>query len=978
MTAARRPQPGRQEATTAAPPGQAARASRSRRSGRPRRLRRLAGGQAGPGPALALAAVALLTALIAVAGPRELTAARNLALRQQLATLGSLDTGIAVTAQWPTYRTQPGSQLSVGQLAAISHSLARGMRPPMDSPAGERWASVTMPRTTITHPPPGTILDLPPLAEITYLAGLAANVHLVSGSLPGAPGQSAGAGGAQRPNVTLAAAVTTATAARFHLRPGSELATGPFQPGDPGIILRVTGVIRPASPAAAIWQYDPVLAAPQAVGPGPRKSWVAGFFIGAGELPTVQAIGSGATIQAAWFYPLDLTGLSAAQLPALLAGINALTTSNVAARVQAGGGTVQMSSVGIAANLGNALSGFSAQQQAVSAIDSLLIVGLVVAGLILLLVCARLAADTHEGELALLRARGASTGQLAARMLARTGCVTGPALAAGAVLSVLVVPDGGTTDSWLYGGIVAAVALLAPAVIAGWRHRRARPTDSQARDLDLAAAPAAGDRAREATSAGGRLASPRIRRLRRAVGELTVLAAAAAALVALRQRGTATGTDPFLSASPVLVAAAAGLLVARAYPAVVRGLLAAASRSRGVVGFLGLATAARSRLGALLPALALVLTLTLAAFGALITGSVAAGQAAASWQQVGADVLIQARGGATIPAAGQRAVAAVAGIHRTAAVYAAQSGSPFAATLSWPRAGGPSSVGLVVADPARYAALAAATPWPGFPAALLARPLVTGGIRAVPVLAADGTAVGQNPGVLELDGIRLPVAVVGRIGATPAMPAGGSYVVLPGWAAARFPSIQGPGTLLATGTPADLPALRAAVAATMPGSQLTVRRQVLAVLASSPALHASIRLALLADGAAAALSVVALLFGFAVSGRGRELLITRLAALGMTDRQARALALADTLPLLAVAIAGMLVAVALLALLAGPALDLAVFTGSAVAVPIRPGLAALGLPVAAAVAVMVLLVAAERVLSGRRGLGAALRQLEVR
>jgi hypothetical protein len=333
-------------------------------------------------------------------------------------------------------------------------------------------------------------------------------------------------------------------------------------------------------------------------------------------------------------------------------------------------------------------------------------------------------------------------------------------------------------------------------------------------------------------------------------------------------------------------------------------------------------------------------------------------------------------------------VAAAAGIHRTAAVYTAQSGSPFAATLSWPRATGgaaggdpsarPRPVGLVVADPARYAAVAAATPWPGFPAALLARPVVTGGIRAVPVLASDGTAVGQNPGVLELDGIGVPVVVVGRIGATPAMPAGGSFVVLPRWAAARFPSIHGPATLLATGTPANLPALRAAVARTMPGSQLTVRRQVLAGLAGSPALHASTRLAVLADGAAAALSVVALLFGFAVSARGRELLNTRMSALGMTDRQARALAAADTVPLLAVAIAGMLVAVAVLALAAGPALDLAVFTNSLVAVPVRPGLAALAVPVAAAVAVMTLLIAAERVLSRRPGTGTTLRELEVR
>jgi len=241
----------------------------------PGRLRRLASGQAGPGPALALAAVALLTAVIAVAGPRALTAARNLALRQQLATLGSLDTGIAVTAQWTSYRSQLASKLPPGQVAAISRSLARGIQPPVDSPAGLRWAAITLPRLAITDPPPGTTVDLPPLAEVTYLAGLAANTRLVSGSLPGAgpvipPGR-------HRPGLTVAAAVTTAAAARFHLRPGSELMAGPFQAGDPGVILRITGVVTPVSPAAAIWQSDPVLAAPQIVGPIHHQSWVAGL-----------------------------------------------------------------------------------------------------------------------------------------------------------------------------------------------------------------------------------------------------------------------------------------------------------------------------------------------------------------------------------------------------------------------------------------------------------------------------------------------------------------------------------------------------------------------------------------------------------------------------------------------------------------------------------------------------------------------------
>jgi putative ABC transport system permease protein len=346
-------------------------------------------------------------------------------------------------------------------------------------------------------------------------------------------------------------------------------------------------------------------------------------------------------------------------------------------------------------------------------------------------------------------------------------------------------------------------------------------------------------------------------------------------------------------------------------------------------------------------------------------------------------VLIQPPGDSAVPAAAERAVGTVPGIRHTAAVYTAAGGSPFAATLVWQRVGVPGpaaslSVGLAVVGPSQYAALAAGTPWPGFPAGLLSRGRAAGGGgREVPVLAAPGLAADARRGsaALVLDGIRLPVAIVGRIGATPAMPAGGPYVMMPSWAAPRFPSIPGPRALLATGIPTDLPALRAAIARTMPGSQLTLREQVLAGLADAPAQRAGARLSALAGWSAVAFSVVALLFGLAVSARRRDRLITRLSALGMAPRQARALALADTLPLLGVAVGGMLAAVAVLTLLAGPALDLTVFTGSAV--PVRPGPLALLIPAAAVAVITVAVVAAERAVAGRHDTGTALRHQEV-
>lgn len=70
------------------------------------RARRALTGEAGPGTAMALAAVSLLVALIAVGGPREISDVQYSAQASALAQLPALD--IAVTAQgtWLENRRQ--------------------------------------------------------------------------------------------------------------------------------------------------------------------------------------------------------------------------------------------------------------------------------------------------------------------------------------------------------------------------------------------------------------------------------------------------------------------------------------------------------------------------------------------------------------------------------------------------------------------------------------------------------------------------------------------------------------------------------------------------------------------------------------------------------------------------------------------------------------------------------------------------------
>src|SRR5262249_33933706 len=156
---------------------------------------------------------------------------------------------------------------------------------------------------------------------------------------------------------------------------------------------------------------------------------------------------------------------------------------------------------------------------------------------------------------------------------------------------------------------------------------------------------------------------------RRLVAEIAVLLVAAAALADLRLRGAgqqAGGvsgtTSAYLSSSAVLVAAAVALMVNRAYRGPLRLLAGAASFRRGAVGAVGVARAAATRVGTVLPAVALMLGLTLTVFSAMVLASISDGQTAGSWQRVGADALIKVAGTSSVTPQVLRAIEHVPGV----------------------------------------------------------------------------------------------------------------------------------------------------------------------------------------------------------------------------------------------------------------------------------------------------------------------------
>jgi len=902
-----------------------------------RRLARLLTGPAGHGPAAALAVVAALGAFLATAGPRESAALQNAALQRTLA--AAKGAGLYANADWDMTGTHPGQLLSAQQLQTAGRVMVSSLRPPLvPAPGSAHWTGLTTPLLGVTNAARRAILDQPPELQLGYRGALAAHARLVAGSYPRT------AIVIQRhlhTEVTMQAAVTTSTAARFELHPGSRLTLAALgsAPG-PALALLVTGIVKPADPASAFWASAGPIAQPSIEG----LSWIGGALLGPDELSVLPVAFPLRTVQVQWGIPVDVSHLTVAQVPAVIAALSATVASEAGRQAQAVSHAPlaerpSLFPAGLAA-----LQAFMTERGAVAAVNALLEYGLFAVALILLVTCALVVTDAYEEEISLILARGGSTAQVMLRVLGRTAVAAGPGLVLGAAVGLAVTPGAGGTDTWLLAA-VAVTALAAPPLIAAWRHRGSRPVTKDAR-ADLAV--------------------PR-RSVRRLVAEVTLLIAVAGAVVALRLRGaaTASGPDPYVSSAPVLVAVAAGLIAARVYPWPLRGLARLTAPRRAPVGFLGVTRAARTRPAALLPALALVVALAVIALGGTLRAAISQGQVAASWQQTGADAVIRTTGSQQVvtPAA-QRAIAAVPGVALSEAVYAVAPGDPFAANLLV-GSGNAISTGVVIVNPARYAALVAATPFPAFPAHVLARANPGG---PVPVVASPEVAAAIRKGNSQLGfaGTLLTARLAGTASVTPGLPGGGPFVILPSWVVPKLKAGAPPNIDLVIGSRLNHGDLANALRRTLPASEVAFRQTALAAQTGAPLVRGADVAFDVGVAAAVALSVAAILLGLLLSGRDRTRVAAWLAALGMTRPQARRLAMLDVLPLALIAVVGGELAGLALGPIIAPALNLSAFTGSGAAVPVRPDLAALIAPAAGAVILVSALTLAQSALTRRR------------
>ena len=901
-------------------------------------------GIAGTGVAAtaALALLVLASVFVAVAAPRLDLAMRTRALQHVLRSASAADDSVLATASW-SQLANPASRaglLSPSEIDTETIALASGMsgiRLPL-APVSADWSGLTSAYAAVSGAARRADAGAAPQLEIAYRSALPQHSRLIAGRqpdhavvslLPGAPLGNAGPSPVR--TATFDVAVTQPTAARFGLGVGSRLRVGR------GITLVVTGVITPTGPGSAYWTLDPVaarpaLSYPQAAAP----YWAGAAFVGPAEAVDLQLAFGPAGMQVLWDFPLALGRVNAdaaSQLAAHLADAVSQVTAggNVVGPAEPAPGTIQGS-----CGLSPPLAAFLQAQAAVQAVLSLLLIGLAAIGAAGVLLGGYLVADQRDREFAVMRARGAAPWQLAWAGL-RGGAPALLATAAGLALAIAVTPGYDAPQAWWLGGGTALVAVAGPPLIAARRGRAAGR-----------AAPRPADAWPARWMPGRRL-----------VAEVALAAGAIAALDLLRHHGLppAAGINLYTGAAPVLVAVLAALAVMRLYPLALRALLRLSAARRGVAGFVAMARASRVSPGTALPAFTLVLALGVVAFGGMVRAAVQRGQVAASWQETGADAVIDdSASPAGVSQGAQRAIAAVPGVQHVAAV------TSLPGTLS-------SGAGLEVlgVNPAGYAALVASTPWPRFPAAALPRQAAPGG--QIPAVAATDVAAGFRAGPVELPAGTLHVRVTATVPATPAMPGQDMFVVVPSWALGRLAS---PSQILVTGQ-LDQEALTAAVHRTLPHAVITFRTAALAALADSPLQQGADTGFALGTAAAAGYCVVIVLLGLAVEARDRKLLQARLAVMGLGRGQARRMAILEGLPAtLAAAGAGTVCGWAL-APLTGPALDLSVFTAGDASVPIRADPAVLAVPAAGLVLLVLAALAVHATAARRRGLARALR-----
>lgn len=318
-----------------------------------------------------------------------------------------------------------------------------------------------------------------------------------------------------------------------------------------------------------------------------------------------------------WF-PVDLSGKTASDTAAARDSLARFTSRAYDLSIGAEPAATSyrtVSELSFATEMLSVLDTVEDRRLASAAILAIVAAGPVGVALAVMTLATRLMIERRRSSLALVSARGASSTQFRLWLGAEGLAIGIPAAAAAWLSATMIVP----ASASVLGVVLPILVGLSPALllpVAG----RAGSLRVSRRDLGLA----------------------RPSKARRFVEVLVVVAAIASAS-ALNIRGLDSSdgrVDPLLAATPLLIAFAVTMVMMRLYPAPIAAIGRRLRRSKSTVAYLGTARAMRDPAGGLVPMLALVVGLSIAAFSVVMWSTTESGLEATARHEVGADARI--------------------------------------------------------------------------------------------------------------------------------------------------------------------------------------------------------------------------------------------------------------------------------------------------------------------------------------------------
>jgi putative ABC transport system permease protein len=373
--------------------------------------------------------------------------------------------------------------------------------------------------------------------------------------------------------------------------------------------LRIAAIYEPVDPSDTYWLHQSDLLAPVVNDePGVLPSVRAGVYLAPGSAVALAPELLAGELDA-WI-PIDVEALEFAEADQVATQARQITAT-----------TTYLPDAGaldFTTGLPDIITAVTERLTTISALLALSVSGLVGVLLAVFALGVRSVIVRRSSALALLAARGASGLHLRGMMALEGALVALPPSVLAGALSALLIPADVGISGWVLPVVlaVAPIALFAALTPSGPRGVRS----------DLAVRNRSGIRG---------------------VAELAIVALAAISLYLLARRGlvataTVVGTDPLLSATPLLLAVAVCVLALRVYPLPLLAVQRRLRRGDGSVGVLGAARAVRDPALGFATAFALVVGVAVVVFSTVFVTTTRVGLEQGARDSVGADLQVSA------------------------------------------------------------------------------------------------------------------------------------------------------------------------------------------------------------------------------------------------------------------------------------------------------------------------------------------------